>query len=341
MPFVEAGAWWIRVFDYPRVQVLVLAAAVAIAWLFVPGAKRRTRALWVGTMVLCGVTQALTIMRYTPMYPEQVHAAEAGEAGDDVSLLVSNVLMDNRDAGPLLQLIADNEPDIIAVVETDDWWQEQLKGLEQSHPHTVQAPLPNTYGMLVYSRLPLHDAEIEYLVSEDIPSMHGRVELRSGRMVDLHILHPKPPAPKEATDTDERDAELLIVAKHAKERTEPTIVAGDLNDVAWSSTTQLFQEISGLLDPRIGRGLYSTYHAQHWAMRWPLDHVFHSEEFFLVKLERLGDIGSDHFPMFSHLVLDPEAAGDQEEPQADAEDREEANEKIAEPESTEAENSEG
>ena len=129
-------------------------------------------------------------------------------------------------------------------------------------------------------------------------------------------------------DSTERDAELLVVARAVAESDEPALVAGDLNDVAWSHTTKLFQKISGVLDPRIGRGMYNTFSAKNPLFRWPLDHVFHSSHFRLVKLERLPFFGSDHFSVYITLSYEPEAKAQQLEPAADKEEREEAAEKI-------------
>jgi endonuclease/exonuclease/phosphatase (EEP) superfamily protein YafD len=182
--------------------------------------------------------------------------------------------------------------------------------------------------MSLYSRLPLEDVQIRNLVEDDVPSIYAKVQLRSGDAFELHGLHPKPPAPQESEDTTERDAELLIVGKEVARHKDPAIVAGDLNDVAWSYTTRLFQEISGLLDPRVGRGMFNTFSAKNAFMRFPLDHVFHSDHFRLRRMERLEAFGSDHFPVYVELSFEPEGQGHQAEPDAEPEDQQEADEKI-------------
>jgi hypothetical protein len=53
----------------------------------------------------------------------------------------------------------------------------------------------------------------------------------------------------------------------------------------------------------VGRGFYNTFDARFPVLRWPLDHLFHDARFRLVTLERLPDIGSDHFPMLFELAL--------------------------------------
>lgn len=97
-------------------------------------------------------------------------------------------------------------------------------------------------------------------------------------------------------------------------------MTGDLNDVAWSSTTRLFRKISGLLDPRVGRGMFNTFHVKDPLLRWPLDHLFHSDHFTLRSIQRLPSIGSDHFPLFTSLAFTPVKGASQEELEADSED---------------------
>ncbi|VTP64526.1 Uncharacterized protein conserved in bacteria [Serratia rubidaea] len=128
----------------------------------------------------------------------------------------------------------------------------------------------------------------------------------------------------------------MLVGKSVVDAQTPVIVTGDLNDVAWSTTTRLFLKISGLLDPRRGRGMYSTFHAGYPFLRWPLDHVFHSDDFVLGSLRRLPGIGSDHFPIMAELVYSPKKGAQQESLQRESEDEALAEEKLASTDATPA-----
>jgi hypothetical protein len=88
--------------------------------------------------------------------------------------------------------------------------------------------------------------------------------------------------------------------------------------------------VSGLLDPRIGRGFFNTFHARIPVLRFPLDHVFHSNHFRLLELRRLPRFGSDHFPVLVALAWEPEAVREQEAPEADRAQERESSERIAE-----------
>lgn len=329
LPLLKHDVWWIRVFDFPRIHLLLFGAA-AIVLLLVPFSQ--IYGPWrIGALVLilaCFVYQATAMFPYSPLMPKQVHPVD--DASDArLSLLVSNVLMTNREEGRLLRLVQEFDPDMVLTLETDAWWSEALRSLDPRYPYGVRQPQDNTYGMILHSRLPLDELEVRFLVEDEIPSIKASVRLSNGTPVRLYFLHPKPPYPREAEQTTERDAELLMVGRAVEETDEVAVVAGDLNDVAWSHTTRLFQRISGMLDPRIGRGMYNTFHAGNPILRWPLDHVFHTKHFKLARLERLPNIGSDHFPIFVELALDGTAPLLHKEPEPDAEDETEAAEKIS------------
>ena len=328
VPLVKRPDWWIRSFEFPRLQIAFfgILAIILFAGAFRVG-------IFDFVILFTGIFavgwQIYFIFPYTPLASKEVISASNPEAKNTFNLLLANVLMSNRCSQDLLDVIKFINPDLILLLEPDQWWQHRLTELENTYFYRLACAKSNRYGMLLYSRLELIDPKIRYLVEEDIPSMHAEVLLPSGTRVELHCLHPPPPSPTENDTSLERDAELLIAGKMVGNRNRPVIVAGDLNDVAWSRTTRRFQKISRLLDPRVGRGLFNTYHAKYWFMRWPLDHLFHSEDFTLVSIERLPYFGSDHFPINVVLHYEPRLKARQPLPHASAEDYVDANQKIA------------
>lgn len=329
LPIFRAYDWWVRIFDFPRSQITIVMIAVFAAALFV----LELTAANIVFIVLLGAAlayQTYMMFPYLPFARRQVEQSMAATGGNSINLFFANVLQDNHRYDDLIRMIERADPDVVLVVETDQRWADALKPLRKRYPSVVEHISDDTYGMMLFSRLELIGPEVKFLVDENVPSIHSRVRLRSGRVVVMRCLHPPPPVPTFATRSIERDAELLIVGKEVRELNEPIVVFGDLNDVAWSRTNYLFQDISGLLDPRIGRGFYNTFHAQIPVLRFPLDHCFHSNHFRLIDFKRLDYFGSDHFPVNIILNLESDAVITQEELTPEPEQIEEANEVIAE-----------
>lgn len=328
LPLLRRDAWWIRIFDFPRLQIAALLALTLIAYLPLRPPADAADWTFLGALAIALAYQLHRMRPYTPLHHKQVQPSRRVAADATVSVLFANVLMTNRDAQRLRRLIREHDPDLILAVETDAWWEAQLAEFERTYPYTLKQPQDNTYGMLLFSRLELRDPAVRFLVQDDVPSMHARLLLRVGQEIELRCLHPRPPAPQESDRSTQRDAELLIVGREIRKKQRPAIVLGDLNDVAWSHTSDLFQNISGLLDPRVGRGFYSTFNARWPLVRFPLDHIFHSPHFRLVAFRRLGPIGSDHFPVYAKLSFEPEAQQTQEQPRAAPQEKQEARRKI-------------
>jgi endonuclease/exonuclease/phosphatase (EEP) superfamily protein YafD len=330
IPLWRHDAWWVRGMDFPRFQLFVLGLLILLASIIFLDFDTKWSWVIVGVTLACIGLHLYWIIPYTKIFPVEVKKGKDNGADNRIKIITSNVLMTNHAAHKLLRLVSEYNPDILVVLESDKWWEEKLTILEDEYKYTMKCPLDNKYGMHVYSKLVLEDAAIQFLVEPDIPSMHAMVMLKSGVKVRVHFLHPAPPSPTENESSSERDAELMVVGKSVADEEGPIIVTGDLNDVAWSATTRLFRKISGLLDPRIGRGMFNTFHADHWFARWPLDHVFHSEHFTLKHIARLPHVGSDHFPMFVELIYNVADGADQEGLKADEDDQEWAEEKMDE-----------
>lgn len=327
---VRNDNWIFRIFEYPRFQKLAITVVVLAAFLWYADFSNRHDIIFIAALAINIGYLSYLIFPYTAVAKDQMQRGAVKNDDGRITLLICNVFQDNKNVSTLLSQIRKYDPDLVLLVEVDAYWDSELKELHKRYDHRILNPLENTYGMSLYSRLELVDPVVKYLIEKDIPSIHTKIKLRNGEHIQLYGLHPEPPVPTENPRSTERDAEILLVAKKAEKEKLPVIVAGDLNDVAWSYTTELFLKVSGLLDPRRGRGFYNTFHVKYPLMRWPLDHVFCSKHFQLLDLKRLPKMGSDHFPMFISLQLAREAAAEQDQEKLEKEpdtDRV-ANEKI-------------
>lgn len=302
MPLSRTGKGWVRIWDFPRAQIAglgLLAHAAMHRWATTRPTDRALTAALAASLFY----QVAKMVPYTPLYRRQVPAARNAPPDVCVRLFMANVLQENRRSDLLLERIREAAPDVICLVETDAWWAREMAPLDSEYRWGSRYPLDNHYGMLLYSRLPIVACDIRFVVSPDVPSMRAIVRLRSGDEIVIHAVHPPPPLP--ASPSYGRDAELVLIGREIAEHGQPAIIIGDLNDVAWSYTATLFQRVSHMVDPRVGRGMFSTFHADHPLARYPLDHVFHTRDFTLKELRRLGHTGSDHFPIVVELAFTP------------------------------------
>lgn len=331
----RARAWWVRAMDFPRLQLAALGAvSLACACSTRKHLSREDRWL-AGATGAAVLVQLAHFAKYTPFTPKQV-LRKPDQPGTVVSILTANVRMRNTHAEKLVALVRRRNPDLLLLLEVNKRWTRQLEPLYPLYPHRVLHPLENTYGLMLLSRFPLQAPQVRFLVQADVPSIRTRLRLNGGKEVWFYGLHPRPPVRGnldgeiELPGSAPRDAELIVAAMETRDLRDPIIVAGDFNDVAWSHTTRRFQRLSRTLDPRVGRGLYSTFHARNRLLRFPLDHLFISEHFAMVEFTREADIGSDHFPLYARLVIAPSAPAEHEPPKTNKTDLIEARNELEE-----------
>ncbi|MEA2117557.1 endonuclease/exonuclease/phosphatase family protein [Halovibrio sp. HP20-50] len=340
LPLIPSGQWWIRLWDFPRLQ-LTGALVLPVLLLGVHACLERPRKehAVLGVIILTIAGWHLThILPFTSVWSTEVPTAEAqtGESQISLKVLTANVKYKNDHYAEVVAMVQREDPDLLLLIEVDSDWADGLAPLDKEYAHRVGEVRDEGLGIVLWSRIALLEQKVEYLVSDRRPSIFATIDVPGIGPVRFVGAHPVPPGLQERTvsnederrDSRERDAELMLIARHVEEDPDNRwIVARDFNDVAWSDTTLLFADLSDLKDPRRGRRLLSTYHAEYPLWRYPIDHLFVSDGFHLIDIDRVKVEGSDHFGLSTTLTVGRKDHG---KPEASAEEEQEAQEMIDE-----------
>jgi endonuclease/exonuclease/phosphatase (EEP) superfamily protein YafD len=303
LPMWNTNRWWVRILDFPRLQIGIIGAIVLVSALFLAAPSR----VLIPAMMLaaCGY-QAWRIFPYTPF--RSVEMKLAPHDPSEIRLLAANVLMENTRHDLLLKVVEKFDPDVLLLMETDQAWIDAVEPALTRYPTIIREPRPDHYGMLFATRLGVDEARILRLTTGDTPSVFAQLTSPEGTTFRFVGLHPRPPLPGQ--DTEDRDAQIYYAARFAVKNGVPLIAMGDFNDVAWSDTSQSFKHVGQYLDPRRGRGFFASFDANKPYLRFPIDQFYATEGVAVVSIDRLDYIGSDHFPMAATIRLDATLAAE-------------------------------
>ena len=308
LPALPVDTWWVRFLDYPRLQFLLTTLALlpfaALAVFFRQGA--RGRLIGIAALVLLGTGLAIQAVVLAPFllpavlgWPKPTVPAGSCPAESRLRLLTVNVQMTSKQDIRLLDMVREVDPDVAWFQETNARWEQELAPLAVTMPFSVTQTLPNYFGVHLFSKLELRDAQVHNLTDSRNPSIFTSVALPTGEVVKLYAVHPRPPQPWQGTA--ERDAQLMAASLAMRGDVEPHVLLGDLNAVPWEGMVHRALRLGNLGDPRTGRGFLATWNAHDILWKWPLDHVLPGPGFTLMTLRVLPAFGSDHQPLLVEL----------------------------------------
>jgi endonuclease/exonuclease/phosphatase (EEP) superfamily protein YafD len=317
LPLSGSQAWWVRMWDFPRLHLAAGFGLVALASLALPGTARL---ILLALAAAGGGYQLWRIRPYTRLARREMEFAP--DAPDGITLLTANVLMENTDHARLTAMIERNDPDVLFLMETDPRWIAALEPVLARYPTVLREPRDDHYGLVFATRLSTNAARVVYLTTDETPSVLAEMIGPDGHAFRFVGLHPQPPIPGQ--DTDERDTQITYAARFARRSGVPIVAMGDFNEAAWSDRAQHFKRIGGYVDPRVGRGLYASFNANHPLIRCPIDQIYVSAEIAMVSIALLPPFGSDHLALLARIRLDPVLAADLNTPAPPPDPEEEA-----------------
>ncbi len=302
IPLNQNPHWFIRFFEFGKVQLFQLVFIICLLGLIFIKNKDVLFVVTLSLNILVLLFHGKDLFPYTKLHSIP-NKTKTDLCSKTIRIISANIYQDNTSFERFNNLIKKYNPDIFITMESNKTWENALSHFDSTYPFQIKVALENTYGIHLFSRLKIISHQVHYFVADDIPSIEAKIESEDGFLFNLFGIHPPPPSPTEEENAKERDGELLSVAKVVKLKTEPCVVVGDFNNVAWAKSSLLFRKASELIDARIGRGLFSTFPAKYRFLRFPIDLFFHSTDVFVEELKTLEYFGSDHFPIYSSFHI--------------------------------------
>jgi len=219
--------------------------------------------------------------------------------GQNLRILHSNVLRSNRRYSEVISLVKAEQPDIAVFVEVNTSWAKELSVLSEIFPYSSNQQESEAFGSAIYSKLPLENASVKAF-SNRRKSLFVDVKFQ-GKIISLILVHPTVPIKQESFIN--RNKQLAAIGEYAAQVKNPLIVVGDFNTTMWSPFYKNMVKTGNLRNARSGFGILPTWPTFLPLAYIPIDHFLVSKEIGVLKIRTGRNVGSDHLPLITDLVI--------------------------------------
>ena len=207
-----------------------------------------------------------------------------------------NVHSGNKNFQSLFDLIDEESPYLIALVEVNSDWKRSLAFLRKSHPYYCVEDREGNFGIALYARMPLAGTRTLRHEPNGVPTLQTKIMLE-GRALCLIATHPVPLVGSKYTQS--RNRQLAWLSRLVKRMNQPTVLVGDLNTTPWNHA---FKNLVNTARLNRLAGVFPTWPASFPLLAIPLDHCLVTSEICGAR-KRIGpNLVSDHKPLIIDLV---------------------------------------
>lgn len=223
---------------------------------------------------------------------------------ESVKILQYNVHYLNPEVAEIVDWLEDQESqhDIIFLQEVNMNMKNELKRLETHYPYQVIMPSNSFFGRAFLSKIPI----IFYDVKKYNNSRGNYIviNMKTPQGKDLRFYGVHTLAPVSPTYLEIRNREFEEINQIISQDTSPhVILSGDFNTTPYSGTFRKTLEKTGLKCPRCITASWPADMSIPHILRLQLDHLLVSKKIDYISQKTGIHIGSDHFPVITHLSL--------------------------------------
>ncbi len=291
-PLAARHGWVFELATHFRVQYVAVDALLVLACAFL------RKPIWCVALAACAAFSVRPVLPYVAF--GHASAATAAAHGPTIKLLSANVFFKNHSATRLLEIVREESPDVVLLLEYTPEWAQMVGELRTAYPHRLEVPTGSPYGLALFSRYELDGVEAFALGEKT--AIEARVRTPSGplEMIGVHLF-----APTSSWRSERRNRQLDDLAARVAHVSGPLVVVGDFNITPYSPFFEDWLAQTGLTDTRRGRDLSPSWPTQLPLAAIPIDHCAVSREVTIVGHRELPAFGSDHYPILAELALEP------------------------------------